>query len=64
MRIVIDQKACISCGACVVICPFRAIRLADGYASIDQARCTQCQKCICKCYTRAIHALKDENAPV
>lgn len=54
MRIVIDRSACISCGACVVICPCSAIHLVDYRASIDQERCIQCQRCISKCYTRAI----------
>lgn len=60
MKIIIRKEACISCGACVVICPSSAIRLANGSASIDQARCTRCQLCICKCYTRAIRAVDRE----
>lgn len=41
-------------GACVVICPNRAIQLRGGAARVDSARCTACLRCVCKCYTRAI----------
>lgn len=54
MKVSIVREACISCGACIVICPCSAIRFVDGRAFIDQDRCVQCQRCICKCYTRAI----------
>ena len=54
MRVFIARDGCISCGACIVICPFSAIHFVDGRAAIDSSRCTQCQKCVCKCYTRAI----------
>lgn len=56
MKITITREACISCGACVVICPCAAIHFVDGRAAIDQELCIQCQRCICKCYTRAIRA--------
>ena len=56
MKITISREACISCGACVVICPCSAIRFVNGRAAIDQDLCIQCQRCICKCYTRAICA--------
>ena len=54
MKIIIHEKACISCGACVVLCPSGAIRLVKGRAVLDQEKCVQCRRCINKCYARAI----------
>lgn len=55
MTVAIELKKCISCGACVVLCPQKAITLQRGGAQVDPARCTGCGLCVCKCYTRAIH---------
>lgn len=60
MRVTIVAEDCVSCGACVVICPCGAIHLAGGSASIDQERCIQCLRCVCKCYTRAIQVEQTE----
>ena len=54
MAITVLEKKCISCGACVVLCPVSAITLRNGSAHIDQTRCIQCGTCIYKCYMRAI----------
>lgn len=54
MSVTISAKKCVACGACVVICPNRAIQLRGGAARVDSARCTACLRCVCKCYTRAI----------
>ncbi|MEE3362395.1 MAG: 4Fe-4S dicluster domain-containing protein [Anaerovoracaceae bacterium] len=50
----IVEKKCISCGACVIVCPFRAIKLNGGRAVIDGNICTGCGKCVSKCIARAI----------
>lgn len=54
MSVTISAVKCVACGACVVICPNRAIRLSGGAARVDSDRCTACLRCVCKCYTRAI----------
>ena len=54
MSVTISAEKCVACGACVVICPNRAIQLRGGAARVDSARCTACLRCVCKCYTRAI----------
>ena len=56
MRIWIDSNYCISCGACVVLCPCHAIHLEGGSAKVDPDSCTGCLRCLPKCYRRAIHA--------
>lgn len=50
----IDQKNCISCGACVVLCPVHAITLQNGRAWVDSTLCVECARCVPKCYMRAI----------
>ncbi|WP_246019674.1 indolepyruvate ferredoxin oxidoreductase subunit alpha [Bacilliculturomica massiliensis] len=55
MTVFIDKNKCISCGACAVVCPARAITLRGGCAHVDPTLCTGCGMCVCKCYTRAIH---------
>lgn len=38
MSVTISAKKCVACGACVVICPNRAIQLRGGAARVDSAR--------------------------
>lgn len=57
MSITISLEKCISCGACVVLCPQKAITLRKGGARVDPSRCSQCRICIYKCYTRAIRMI-------
>jgi ferredoxin len=45
----VDETLCIGCGACEKICPFEAIRMADGFASIDESRCMGCGICKSHC---------------
>ncbi|MCI8849309.1 MAG: 4Fe-4S binding protein [Oscillibacter sp.] len=54
MSVTIVLEKCISCGACAVLCPQKAITLQRGGAQIDSSRCTGCRLCVNKCYTRAI----------
>lgn len=60
MPMTVLKERCISCGACVVLCPQKAITLAPGGAQLDAARCTQCGLCVCKCYTRAIKFTEEQ----
>ena len=41
MSVTISAEKCVACGACVVICPNRAIQLRGGAARVDSARCTR-----------------------
>lgn len=54
ISITISAEKCISCGACVVLCPKKAIELTNGGAHVDPLRCSGCRICIYKCYARAI----------
>jgi electron transfer flavoprotein alpha subunit len=52
-RIEILQPSCTGCGACVSSCPFGAISLVDGIASVSEA-CTLCGACESSCPFSAI----------
>jgi NAD-dependent dihydropyrimidine dehydrogenase PreA subunit len=54
----INLGQCSGCGACVEVCPYRALYLVDGKAMVDGALCRNCQAdaavCISACPTEAI----------
>jgi Fe-S-cluster-containing hydrogenase component 2 len=58
MEIQVNAEQCTGCGACVEICPNRAIQLRDGLAILDQAVCSQCQVCVDVCSVGAIAAVE------
>jgi len=50
---VIDQDACVQCGACFEECPHGAVIEDDGYR-IDQGLCEHCGLCVDACLSEAI----------
>ena len=41
-----DKTVCVSCGACVKVCPKTAICIQSGcYAVVDRERCVGCGMC-------------------
>ncbi len=51
----IDKEKCISCGACIAVCPVGAISYDDdGKAVIDKEICIKCHVCESVCPTYAI----------
>lgn len=53
MAIQINQKKCIGCGACEPVCPFGAIEMQVGKATITEG-CTICGACVETCPVSAI----------
>ncbi|WP_082087249.1 4Fe-4S binding protein [Methanococcoides methylutens] len=45
---------CNNCGKCDNICPFGALQIRDGKATIDYSKCTVCMKCISVCPVKAL----------
>lgn len=51
----VDKNKCISCGACVGICPVGAISFDEtNHAQIDQNICIRCGACEATCPVEAI----------
>jgi len=43
------RERCTVCGACVAVCPQKAITLVDGRIETDRSRCRACGRCIEVC---------------
>ena len=51
----VNKDKCISCGACVEICPVSAISFdEDGKSHIDPKKCIRCHSCESICPVEAI----------
>lgn len=50
----VDESKCISCGACVSICPVNAIKIEKGKAKINTKKCIKCGSCAQFCPVGAI----------
>lgn len=51
----VDKRKCISCGACLSVCPVDAISWdTDGKAIIDYNKCIKCLTCEGSCPVDAI----------
>jgi len=46
MKMLIDKKKCVSCGACLHYCPVGAIKFEKGVYYINQDVCVECGVCI------------------
>ena len=56
--IMVDNKKCITCGACVSICPVGAIKIVEGKAQINEKKCIKCGNCSQFCPVAAIDIKK------
>ncbi|HSO26298.1 MAG TPA: 4Fe-4S dicluster domain-containing protein, partial [Methanobacteriaceae archaeon] len=54
-----DSEKCVDCGACVSLCPVKAICIEDDWGvEIDNQNCIGCGFCINSCPTRAISLME------
>jgi nitroreductase/NAD-dependent dihydropyrimidine dehydrogenase PreA subunit len=60
-QIIIDKEKCTGCGACVQICPYRAIVLLDKKAEYTLKECFLCGHCQAVC---PVSAVRLPNLPV
>jgi Na+-translocating ferredoxin:NAD+ oxidoreductase RNF subunit RnfB len=61
----IDSEKCISCGACVTLCPVEAITMDKDAAMVfNQEKClgSTCSACVDSCPARAIKSVKQNNS--
>lgn len=55
-KIELDEPACITCGACLPVCPTQALSMPDTLR-IDQDLCYGCGRCLPTCPTEALSLL-------
>jgi ferredoxin len=63
----IDNDECISCGACLTLCPVEAITLdEDATLVFNQEKClgSTCSACVDACPSRAIKSVKQNNREI
>lgn len=57
----VDSEKCISCGACITLCPVEAITIdEDASVIFDKEKCigSTCSACVDACPSRAIRSVK------
>jgi heterodisulfide reductase subunit A len=50
-------ERCVSCGDCIIVCPYTAISRVEGKAQVNPALCKGCGTCAATCPAGAIEAL-------
>jgi ferredoxin len=55
----VNAERCIGCGACAGSCPFDAIHVGEGVATVDGARCLGCGVCVSRCQQDALSLARD-----
>ena len=58
-KLIIDEKTCTGCEACISTCPFNALSMKDQVATVDE-KCTFCGACVDVCPVSAITLEKDK----
>jgi ferredoxin len=61
----VDSEKCVSCGACITLCPVEAITMdEDASVVFDKERClgSTCSACVDACPSRAIKSVKQNNS--
>ena len=60
----VDSEKCISCGACITLCPVEAIAIdEDASVIFDKEKCigSTCGACVDACPSRAIRSVKQND---
>jgi Na+-translocating ferredoxin:NAD+ oxidoreductase RNF subunit RnfB len=63
----IDSEKCVSCGACITLCPVEAIAMDEDAAVVfDKEKClgSTCSACVDACPARAIKSVKQNSSEV
>jgi ferredoxin len=61
----VDTEKCVSCGACVTLCPVEAITMdEDASVVFNKEKCigSVCSACVDACPSRAIKSVKQNNS--
>lgn len=55
----LDEDLCFDCGACISLCPTRALRMTEDYSvELDEDKCVYCEVCIPACPVGALKVTK------
>ena len=60
----VDSEKCVSCGACITLCPVEAITMdADASVVFNKEKClgSTCSACVDACPSRSIKSVKQNN---
>lgn len=60
----VDSEKCVSCGACITLCPVEAITMdEDASVVFNKEKClgSTCSACVDACPSRAIKSVKQNN---
>ncbi len=49
-----NEEKCISCGACVGICPVKALKQEGKKIIVDETKCISCGACVAICPVGAL----------
>jgi MinD superfamily P-loop ATPase len=63
----VDSEKCVSCGACITLCPIEAITMDEDASMVfNQEKClgSTCSACVDACPARAIKSVKQNNSEV
>lgn len=51
----LDEEKCIDCGACLSLCPTKALYTTDDYSvKLNEDKCIYCEICVPSCPVRAL----------
>jgi len=57
--VVMDDNACISCGACISVCPTDVFSFDDdGNIRVEEEKCIMCELCVYMCPVDALNVLE------
>jgi pyruvate formate lyase activating enzyme len=56
----VKREKCIGCGACVAVCPQKALSLETGRINVNRSLCRFCNACVNSCPARAIQRIDRE----
>lgn len=64
LKIVVDDRLCLACGACVGVCAFNALTLLNRRLVVNQTACEGCRFCEKTCPVDALTLMESDLSEV